>query len=276
MNRPLTIIIVNYNSGKGLRKCLNSIFANRQGPAVEVIVIDNRSSDGSESIIKSYFRHVQLIKNPENLGFSKACNQGFKLSNGDYVLFLNPDTIIKNDALQQCLQFMNSNPTVGLLGPKLLNMDGTCQPSCADFPFLHKLFLDHLLRNKFLGDSIRNNFLLKYWAHDEIRDVDWVLGAFMLTRSVLIKHLGGFDECFFLYGEDLELCYRIKRAGWKVVFFPYAEVFHLGNPVWDSERLNRVHSATLTFYRKHLSFPKFTLLNLLMKMVFHLSCEKST
>ena len=276
MNGPITIIIVNYNSGRALRKCLESVFCNCRGFSLNVIVVNNHSLDGSKEGIRVEFPDVINIRNDKNLGFAKGCNQGLELSSGDYVLFLNPDTIVKNDALYQCLEFMDSNINVGLLGSKLLNMDGTVQSSCADFPFLHKLLFDHILRNGIFSDAMRQRSLLKYWAHDRVQEVDWVLGAFMLVRLEVIRQLGGFDEDFFLYGEDMDLCYRVKQAGWKVVFFPQAEVFHMGNPVWDAERLVRVYDATLMFYRKHFSLPKVILLSLFMKVAVHLSWQRST
>ena len=106
--------------------------------------------------------------------------------------------------------------------------------------------------------------LLRYWRHDRIREVDWVLGAFMLTRRPLMERLKGFDEDYFFYGEDLDLCYRVKEAGWRVVFFPHAEIFHVGNPVWDEARRRLVYNALLTFYRKHLSSWEYFLLKFLL------------
>lgn len=264
MNGPLTIIIVNYNSGEALRKCLESVFCKHQGISLNVIVVDNHSWDGSNDRIEVEFPDVMNIRNDENLGFAKACNQGLKFVQGNYLLFLNPDTLIEDDALDRCVEFMDLNPDVGVLGCKLRNPDGSLQPSCADFPFIHKLALDHILRNRIFPDALREKALLKYWAHDEIRKVDWILGAFMLVRRKLMEDLKGFDERFFLYGEDLELCYRIRKTGLEVVFFSNAEIIHIGNPMWDDERKERVHHALLTFYRKHLSLWQYILLRSLL------------
>lgn len=264
MNGPLSIVIVNYNSGEALRKCLESIFCKHQGISLNVIVVDNHSWDGSKDGIEVQFPDVMIIRNDKNLGFAKGCNQGLEFARGDYVLFLNPDTLIKNDTLARCVEFMDLSSDVGVLGCKLLNLDGSLQPSCSNFPFIHRLFLDHMLKNRIFPNAIRQKSLLKYWAHDEIRKVDWVLGAFMLVRRGLMETLKGFDEGFFLYGEDMELCYRIRKTGLDVVFFSNAEIIHIGNPVWDDERKGRVHHALLTFYRKHLSVWQYILLRSLL------------
>lgn len=275
MNGPLSIIIVSHNSGSFLKKCLNAIFHGQHRFSVNVILVDNRSSDGSVERIETEFPELTFIRNNRNLGFAKACNQGLQLACGGYVLFLNPDALIKSDALAKCLTFMDVNTDVGMLGCRLLNMDGTLQPSCSDFPFIHKLFLDHLLRNRIFPQTLKQKFLLKYWTHNQIREVDWILGAFMLSRLGLLKKLKGFDEDFFLYGEDMELCYRIKQNRWKIAFLPDAEVIHVGNPVWDKDRVLRVHNAILMFYKKHFPLPKVLFLRLIMKAASFLPCPRS-
>lgn len=266
----LTIIIVNYNSTGFLENCLKSIFFNQHGISLKVIVVDNHPAEGAKGKIETRFPHVMLIENDRNLGFAKACNQGLMVAQSKYILFLNPDTIIKNDVFARCIEFIRSNSDTGLLGCKLVNANGSLQPSCADFPYIHKLILDHTIRWKIFPDAIREKLLLRYWTHDRIREVDWVLGAFMLARLDLLKQMGGFDEDFFLYGEDLELCYRIQQAGWKVVFFPYSEVIHFGNQIWDTQRLIRVYDAILKFYSKHLSSHKLLLLNFFIKTRLYL------
>jgi GT2 family glycosyltransferase len=275
MYGPLSIIIVSYNSGPFLEKCLNAIFREEHGFSVKVILVDNHSRDGSIERIETEFPELTCVRNNQNLGFAKACNQGLELANGEYVLFLNPDAFIKSDTLARCVTFMDVNTDVGMMGCRLLNMDGTFQPSCSDFPYIHKLFLDHLLRNRIFPHALRHRLLLKYWTHDQIREVDWILGAFMLSRLGLLKELRGFDEDFFLYGEDMELCYRIKQNRWKIAFFPDAMVMHMGNPVWDSKRVLRVHKAILMFYKKHFSLPKKAFLQLIMKIDSFLSCQPS-
>jgi len=266
MSCSLSIVIVSFNSIKFLNNCLVSIFANTNGLALDVIVVDNNSSDGTEKKISEKYQNITLIKKHKNLGFAKACNQGLKVATGDYLLFLNPDTVIKKDTLVRSIKFLHSNPGIGLIGCKLLNIDGTLQPSSSDFPYLHKLIIDHALGWRIFPHSLRGKLLTKYWAHDKIKEVDWVMGAFMLMRRSLINQLGGFDEAFFLYGEDLELCFRVNKAGFKVVFFPNAEIIHIGNPGWDAERLEHVYDALLKFYSKHFSFLKTFSLKRVIKL----------
>ena len=266
MSCSVSVIIVNYNTTALLERCLESLFSDGHGLSIEIIVVDNYSSDkGLQKTIDKY-QNVLWIRNEENLGFAKACNQGLKMAKADYVLFLNPDTIISKKNLDQCLTFMDTHGDIGLLGCTLLNGDGSLQPSCADFPYLHKIFLDHLTRWKYFPQKLRSRWLLRYWPHDTIRDVDWVLGAFMLTRRKLVDQLKGFDEDYFLYGEDLDLCYRIRKAGWRVTFFSDAAVFHAGNPIWDQARKDLVYDALLKFYGKH--FPKWTCV--LLQLLIHL------
>ncbi len=260
MTPSLSVIIVNYNTIALLEKCLASLLSNDGRISMEIIVVDNNSSDGSVKKTATKFLDVRLIENEQNLGFSKACNQGLEVATCDYVLFLNPDTTVPDRALEQCVAFMREHRDVGLLGCKLLNTDGSLQPSCADFPYLRNIFLDHMLRRQFFPETFRQKMLLRCWRHDRIREVDWVLGAFMLTRRSLMERLNGFDEDFFLYGEDLDLCYRIEKAGWRVVFFPEAGVVHVGNPVWDDARKGLVYKALLTFYKKHFGIWKYILL----------------
>ncbi len=267
MEKYLSVIMVSYNSLRFIGKCLESVFSLKFESSFQVIVVDNGSLDGTVKLIRANFPSVKVIQNETNLGFSRACNQGLKIAKSKYVLFLNPDTILKHDTLSICIDFIHSNPRIGLLACKLVNADGSLQPSCADFPYIHNLILNHTLSWKIFPDAIGEKLLLSYWNHNKIREVDWVLGAFMLARLDLLKQMKGFDEDFFLYGEDLDLCYRIQQAGWKVIYFPYSEVVHIGNPVWDDQRLERVYNALLKFYSKHFSLPALRLLKCFITLV---------
>ncbi len=265
----LTIIIVNYNSTDLLLNCLHSIFFTQNELTLQVIVVDNNSSDKSKEKVKIWFPQVFFLQNDKNVGFSRACNQGLQVAQGRYVLFLNPDTIIKNNVFTKCLKYLEAHTDAGLLGCKLINADGSLQPSCADFPYIHKLILGHIVRWKIFPNKIKEKFLLKYWKHNKIREVDWVLGAFMMARIDLLKQIGGFNESFFLYGEDLDLCYRLQGEGWKIIFFPHAEILHFGNPTWDNSRLALVYNALFTFYSEHFSKTKTRLFRLFMLAFFY-------
>ena len=275
MNDSLSIIIVNYNSGPFLSKCLKALFAEEHGFPIHPILVDNHSSDDSILMIEAEFPKITVIKNSRNLGFAKACNQGLAFVRSQYVLFLNPDAFVKKRTLRRCVRFMDANRRVGIMGCRLLTLEGNLQPSCADFPFVHKLLWDHFLRFGIFSNRVREKRLIRYWKHDKLRGVDWILGAFMLTRADLLKELGGFDEDFFLYGEDMELCYRIKQKGWHVVYLPSAEVIHVGNPVWDRKRVLSVHHAILTFYEKHFSFLEILLFRLFIKLKALSLCQQN-
>ena len=266
MSRSVSVVIVNYNTTALLERCLKSLLSDGTGILMEIIVVDNYSWDKDFKKTICRYQNVRWIRNEQNFGFSKACNQGLEIATAESILFLNPDTVIPNTTLDQCLTFMDTHSDIGLLGCRLQNDDGSLQPSCADFPYLHKIFFDHLTRWIFFPRGLSTGGLLKYWAHDAIRDVDWILGAFMLTRRELMDRLNGFDEDYFLYGEDLDLCFRIWRAGWRVTFFPYATVFHVGNPLWDQARKQRVYAALLKFYGKHFPKWKYVLLQRLIHL----------
>lgn len=232
----LSVIIVSYNTADFLGRCLNSI-ASQTSVTSEVIVVDNCSKDGSTDFLRKVFPWVELIANDHNFGFSRANNQALKICNGRYVYYLNPDTEVRPDAFRKMVDFMDSHPDVGLAGTRLVYPDGSLQPS---------------VENRYPGQRYTKNELKGLKG-----DIAWVLGASMIARQALIRALKGFDEHFFLYGEDLDLCLRIRRAGWLIGHIPEAEVIH-----WEgqSERGNlpvavweKKIKAEFGFYRKHYS-----------------------
>lgn len=213
----LSIIIVSWNVKNLLRDCLNSIFTNLDGLAVEVFVSDNASSDGSAEMVKESFPQVKLIANQTNLGFTKANNLAIKQAQGQYVLILNPDTVIQPKALSTMVRFMAENKNCGALGPKLLNPDGSLQPSCRPFPTLgtqlaSTLFLDGLVA--------------RGWPHDQVKEVDQPMGAALMVRKEVLDQVGLFDENIIFFYDEVDLCYRLKAAGWKIYFTPAAEIIH--------------------------------------------------
>ncbi len=224
----LTIIIVNYNTGHLLKECLESIYSTVKGDDFcKVIVVDNNSTDGSVNLIKKFFLRVELIENHENIGFARANNQAIKVSKSQYVLLLNPDTVVQHDAIFKMVHFMNTNPRAGVLGCRILNPDGSLQPSCKRFPtqlgeFLQNTFLDRLLPI----DRVSGRFSIMGWKHDEVRDVDWATGACLMVRKKTIDEVRLLDERYFLYYEEVDWCYRIKQLGWRVCFIPDAQIIH--------------------------------------------------
>lgn len=232
----LSVIVVNYNTSDFLVRCLNSI-ASESDQDIEVIVVDNASQDGSKDIIKKNFPWVRLIANDRNLGFAHANNQALKVSRGAYVHFLNPDTEVRHGAFKAMIEFMESSPKIGLAGTRILNPDGSVQLS---------------VDKRYPGEK---------YASGELKglkgDLAWVSGASMIARRGIVDDLGGFDERFFLYGEEQDLCLRVRKAGWIVGFIPDAVVIHwegqserntLPAAVWKKK-----FDAEMLFYEKHYS-----------------------
>ncbi len=223
----VSIIIVNYKSKEKTLACLKSIAeADMDGLLSEIIVVDNNSEDDSAEVIKKIYPKVKIIKSEKNLGMGGGNNLGIKAAQAEFILILNPDTIIKKDAIKILHNFIKSDEQIGIAGPKLLNPDNTLQYSCRRFP----KFYTPILRRTFLGKFAKNhldNFLMKDYSHKEIKKVDWMLGSCLMVRkNILNKINNGFDERFFMYFEDTDLCKRVWQAGFKVVYNPQAIVIH--------------------------------------------------
>ncbi len=223
----ISIIIVSYNTREFLRHCLESLKRDESNKIGEIIVIDNRSGDGSVEMITNEFPEVTLVRNRSNLGYARAVNQGVRLSRCKYFLILNPDIEITDRAVENLWSFMGSNPDVGIAGSKLLNPDGTLQTSCRTFYTLPIVLLRRTLLGKIFPNSklIRKHLMLD-WDHGSDRQVDWVMGACMMVRREAYEAVGGMDERFFLYLEDVDWCYRMQKHGWKVYYVHSAVMKH--------------------------------------------------
>ena len=258
----LSLIIVSWNVRDLLRACLASL-TNEQGlttkdageaspfvlrPSSEIIVIDNASSDGSAAMVAAEFPAVRLIVNAENVGFTRGNNQGLAVARGRYVFFLNPDTEVMGDALVTMVAYLDAHPEVGALGPQLRYGDGSLQSSRRRFPtFTTALFES----TPFAWHWPANPWARRYRIEDRVsgvrdqrsgtrgqgevttdslahtgQDVDWVVGAALLVRREILEQIGGFDEGYFMYSEELDLCRRIKEAGWQIVYLPTAQIIH--------------------------------------------------
>jgi GT2 family glycosyltransferase len=223
----LSIVIVNWNGLAVLRNCLASIFGASQGVEFEVVVVDNASHDDSVSVIQRGFPQVVILRNQQNLGFAAANNQGFAVARGRYVLLLNNDTLVLAGALAESVRYLDANPSVGVLGCRVEFPNRSFQTSCYRFSNLLELFMTRLLP---LGSAANERLNLgRYWGRQFTgpTEVDVVAGCFMVVRREVIASVGGFDEDFFMYGEDEEWCSRIKRAGWRIIYFPGATIIHL-------------------------------------------------
>lgn len=250
----LSIIIVSWNVKNDLLACLSSLKQNPLTQLFEQIVIDNNSSDGTVSLIKQDYPEVTLIKNPDNRGFATANNQGLKLAAGQYVMLLNPDTIVHEGSLDTLVRFLDDNPDVGACGGKLLNEDGTHQASVRRFPtFRGLMYAQTVCRMLGIFRGQHRKWMMKDFGYDKQIDVDQIMGAGMLVRRSIIEKIGGMDESFFMYFEEVDLCYRIKEAGWRIVFLPDAIITHMGGRSSSQAPLKRVMMLTsmMTFFRKH-------------------------
>lgn len=261
----LSIIIVSWNVRELLRKCLTSIFYQTKIP-FEVIVVDNASRDGSAEMVAKNFPQVRLIRNMKNVGFGKANNQGVKLARGEYVIFLNDDTEIKNGALDTMVTWLDRHSAVGVIGARLLNPDGTLQRGTArcfpTFKVLATMLLgwhSFLLHKKWL----RQHYLLdETFTHDTA--VDQVMGASLMTRKSLLDKLGGFDEEFWIWFEEIDLCQRYHEAGYQVYVVSQAAIIHhQGKSFVQIIKLKKFCQLTrslLIYSRKHLLPYQFILL----------------
>ena len=227
----LSICIVNWNVKELLRKCLNSIYQKTEGILFEVIVVDNGSTDGSVEMLKREFPECKIVASNENLGFSKGNNLAIKHARGGkYIAFLNPDTELKTQALVGMTRFLEGNPKYGAVGCKLLNMDGTIQFACArkfPTPFTEFCFLS-LLERAFPRSKFFSGTEMRYWNHRTSRDVACLSGACIVARRKTIDKIGGFNEKYFMYAEDIDLCYRIRRNGWPIYYLAEEEIYHFG------------------------------------------------
>ena len=244
----VSIIIVNYNQKNFLKQCLKNIKEANLKLDYEIIVVDNNSTDGSREILTRFKisdLRFKIILNRENLGFAKANNQGIKLSQGKYILILNPDIIVLPGAIEVLYQFMEAHPEVTLCGPKLLNPDKSIQYSCCRFPTLYT----PVLRRTFLGKvpffrKKLEEYLMKDFDHARPCEVDWLLGAALAMRRSGLDKIGFFDERFFLYFEDVDLARRAHKAGLKVYYVPASQMYHF------HQRLSATHSAFPALFSK--------------------------
>lgn len=245
----ISVIIVNYNTCELTRQCLTSLQSETAAITAEVIVVDNASSDDSREMIQKEFPEVELLAMQENLGFGKANNVGVRAAKGKHVILLNSDTIVKPQAFQKLLNFAEQKPSLGAVGPKLLNADGSLQKGCWRFPTFSRVLGETVGLWRLLGTP--SNYLDKDYNH--VRQVDFAIGACLLLPRKLYEEIGGFDEQFFMYSEETDLCMRMRKAGLKVYFYPESEIIHLGggSQVTSGRRAKQFYNSQELFYRKY-------------------------
>ena len=268
----VSVIIVNWNTEKILRDCLKSVYEHTTGIDFETIVIDNASADGSAAMVKAEFGQVILIENHDNRGFAAANNQGMKIAKGRYVLLLNSDTVVLDGAIQKTIAFADQHPEAAVVGCKVLNPDGTLQPSCFMFPSLLNLFLATTYLYKiFPNCRFFGREQMAWWNRNDIRQVDVVTGCFMLVRQTTIEQVGPMDDEYFMYAEETDWCWRFKKAGWKNLFYPDAKIIHLGGQSSmqiRSKSLIQLRLGILQFFYKNKSRPYYILAGILISLFF--------
>ena len=221
----IAIIIVNWNTRDVLAQCLKSVYVSQTAKQFEVWVVDNGSSDGSEQMIRESYPLVRLISNGDNVGFARANNQAIENSSGDYVMLLNPDTVVEKDVIESLANYLDKNPEIGAVGPRLLNPDGTLQESAYPEPTLAREFwrMFHLDRIHIYAE-----YPMDKWSEEAAKEVDVLMGACLLIRRKALNQVGLMDEEFFVYSEEVDLCSRIRDYGWRISWLPTVEVIHLG------------------------------------------------
>lgn len=267
-NITLSIIIVNYNGGKLLTDTLSTLYENTRDISFEVIIVDNASTEGNVIEELKPFPEVKLIINDKNLGFAAANNQGVKISNGEYILLLNNDMIFIENTIKVALDYISNSSEKLLIGPKTLNTDKSLQISIGKFDTLWYIFSVNFFLYILFPKSVRfNKYYYNFQNFRQPTEVDLVKGSFILMKRSDFNDLDGFDENFFFYGEETDLCYRFRKAGGKVIFHPGTEIIHLGGGVsnkmpWFKYRYQSL--AKIRTYRK--VFPRW---KFILALLFH-------
>lgn len=271
----LSVVIVNYNVKYFLEQCLHSVMKAIDGLDAEIFVVDNNSVDGSIRMLREKFPHVTLIENKDNKGYSKANNQAIRKAKGNYILLLNPDTIVEDDTLVKCVRFMEDHPDAGGLGVKMIDGKGKFlpeskrglpSPSVAFF----KIFGFSAL---FPRSRVFNRYHLGYLDKDKTHPVDVLSGAFMMLRKKVIDEAGMLDEDFFMYGEDIDLSYRITKAGYRNYYYPGTRIIHYKGESTKKSSLNYVfmfYNAMIVFAKKHFSKENARILSTLINIAIYI------
>ncbi|WP_017815627.1 glycosyltransferase family 2 protein [Paenibacillus shenyangensis] len=252
----VSVLILNYNTCQLTMDCIESVYRSSTQYSYEIIVVDNHSSDDSTTRIPAAYPNIVFIANQDNGGFAKGNNIGMKIARGRYTLLLNSDTIVQPDTLETMVSFMDAHPTAGASGCKIILPDGSLDKACKrGFPTPSASFYYAFGFSKLFPDNPKfNGYQLGYLSPDESYQVDSLVGAFMLVRREVIEQIGGLDEEFFMYGEDIDWCYRIKEAGWEIHYC--ADTFIVHHKGASSRRkpfkiIYEFHRAMWLFHRKH-------------------------
>ena len=245
MSPDVSAVIVTYNALPWLERCLESV------RGVETVVVDNGSTDGTVALARERFPEARVVEQ-ENRGLAAGWNAGLERTSGGYVLFLNSDAWLADGTLQRLVEFADTHPEAAVVGPRLRYPDGRLQRSVRGFPTLWRLATEYFFLRKLAPRSrALNSFYGGRFDHDEVREVDFLLGACLLVRRAAVDDVGAADDSFFLFSEEVDWCYRFRRAGWKVLFFPGAEAFHVGGASHGGRMYTEQLRGHLRFFAKH-------------------------
>lgn len=252
----LSITICSWNTREDLRACLRSLAELKDAVSFEVIVVENASSDGSGEMVSTEFPQFRLLQQAQNLGFTGGHNLALRERRGAAALLLNSDTVVHAGALSELMRYLGDHPEAGIIGPMLLNTDGSLQFSARRFPNpVAAMFRNTPLGRLFPNNRFTREYLMQDWDHREVREVDWVSGAAMLVSEQALERLGGFDEAYFMYCEDVDLCFRAWREGFRVVYVPSAKITHAIGRSTDrvaNKMIVRFHRSMFRFYRRNM------------------------
>jgi len=276
----ISIVIISYNTKKLTGDCVKSIVEGTKGTKYEIIVVDNNSTDGSTETLKKLQNsktpklQLKLIENQTNLGFGRANNQGIKKAKGRYVLFLNSDTVVNDNVIGEMVEWMDENKDIGIASCALRNRDGSLQGTGGHFPTLARVFTWMTIQDIPFVDKLikpfhpmkEKSFVKGESFYEKEKEIDWITGAFFLMRKEVSKQVGGFDEDYFMYTEEVDLCYRSKKVGWKIYYNPKWSITHLGGASgkkWSF--VTREFDGVKLFYKKHYPKWQYPVLRLFLK-----------
>ena len=253
----VSVIIVSWNAKDYLEKCLDSLAINGGRYPLEIIVVDNDSSDGSPELVEKRYPQVRLIRSGSNLGFAKANNIGLAQSSGDVLLLVNSDVEVLPGCIDGLVRHLQSDASVGMAGPRITGGDGLLQRSCRSFPTLWNMLCRALGLDTVLGKwKLFSGYSMRYWSQTETRPVDILTGCFWAVKRQAYEEVGGLDEAFFIYGEDMDWCKRFWMKGWKLTFLATSRAIHYGGGSSRNAPIRfflEKQKADLQYWRKHHS-----------------------
>jgi len=245
----LAVVVVNWNSGERVSRCVRSVFESAGDARLEVVIVDNDSEDGSAEAAIAEFPHIRLIQNRDNKGFPAAANQGMRATDSEFVLLINPDAEVVAGTLEGFLKVARDHPRAGAIGALTLNPDGTIYPSARRVPTLVQGFFHTTLGPFWPRNPWSRSYRMEEWDRRSERQVDWVSGSSMLLRRAALARVGLFDEAYFMYVEDMDLCTRMSDGGWEVWFSPELEIEHVGGTATAGKRrMTLEHSRSIYIY----------------------------